>query len=94
MFNEKNKNKTTTISNIETLPGFNIYNRLVFELYNNPHKEVHQHDFNDLAYLRVAVPYCDIVICEKYWRDRVMYHKLHEKYQTDVRANLLDLNEL
>ena len=75
-FEKNSKNKTMAINNLETLPGFNIHNRLVFELYSNPDKPVHPHDFNDLAYMRVAVPYCDVVIGENYWCDRVKHHKL------------------
>ena len=92
LFEENSKNKTAAIANLETLPGFNIHNRLVFELYNNPHKQVHPHDFNDLAYLRVAIPYCDIVIGENYWCDRVKHYELDAKYQTEIRTKLLDLS--
>ncbi len=91
LFEENSKNKTTAIANLEALPGFNIHNRLVFELYNNPDKKVHRHDFNDLAYLRVAIPYCDIVIGENYWCDRVQYYHFDKKYNTTVTTNLLSL---
>ena len=85
------KNKTNTIATLESLPGFNVHNRLIFELCNNPDKNVHEHDFNDLAYLRVAIPYCDIVIGEKYWCDRVKNYHLDQKYNTIVNTNLLSL---
>jgi len=89
---EKNKkNKTMAISSLEAMPGFNIYNRLMFELNNNPDKKVHKHDFNDLAYLRVAVPYCDIVIGENYWCDRVCHYGLERKYNTIVTTKLFHL---
>lgn len=91
LFNENSKNKTMAIENLESLPGFNIHNRLAFGLYNNPYKSVHKHDFNDLAYLRVAIPYCDIVIGENYWCDRVKDKKLDEKYGTKISTNLFDL---
>jgi hypothetical protein len=52
---------------------------------------VHQHDFNDLAYLRVAIPYCDVVIGENYWSDRVKNNKLDLKYGTKVSTNLFDI---
>lgn len=94
LFEQNSKNKTMAIDNLEALPGFNIHNRLVFELYNNPYKQIHQHDFYDLAYLRVAIPYCDVVIGEKYWSDRVKANKLDSKYGAKVSTNLFDiLNE-
>lgn len=91
LFTENSKNKTLAIANLETLPGFNVHNRLIYELFNNPDKDVHEHDFNDLAYLRVAVPYCDIVIGEKYWCNRVQNYGLDKKYNTLVTTKLLSL---
>lgn len=91
LFKENSKNKTTSIANLEALPGFNIHNRLLFELYSNPDKNVHKHDFNDLAYLRMAIPYCDIVIGEKYWCNRVCNYSLDKKYNTIVSTTLLSL---
>lgn len=91
LFDKNSKNKTMAIENMESLSGFNIHNRLVFELYNNPYKSVHEHDFNDLAYLRVAIPYCDVVIGENYWCDRVKDKKLDQKYGTKISTNLFDL---
>ncbi|WP_294185052.1 hypothetical protein [uncultured Clostridium sp.] len=91
LFRENSKNKTKAIANLEALPGFNVYNRLIFELYNNPDKKVHEHDFNDLAYLRIAIPYCDIVIGENYWCDRVRHYSLDKKYNTIVNTKLLSL---
>lgn len=91
LFQENSKNKTKAIANLEALPGFNVHNRLVFELYNNPDKDVHKHDFNDMAYLRIAIPYCDIVIGEKYWCNRVCNYNLDQKYNTIVGTKLLDL---
>lgn len=88
---EQNNKMTSPIANLEELPGFNIHNRLIFELYNNPNKNVHRHDFNDLAYLRIAIPYCDVVICEKYWCDRAYYYKFDERYNTTISTKLLSL---
>lgn len=93
-YENNSTNKTTAIANLEILPGFSVFNRLVFELYNNPSKDVHEHDFNNLAYLRVAIPYCDVVIGENYWCDRVQYYKLDKKYNTIVTTKLLSLTSI
>ncbi|MDU2489652.1 MAG: hypothetical protein E7D27_03525 [Clostridium celatum] len=89
-----NKNKEKTINFIESLPGFNINNRLVYELLSNPYKVVHKHDFFDLAFLRVAIPYCDIVIGENYWIDRIKFYKLDKKFNTISETKLFKLEEL
>ena len=94
IFDNNTKNKTSTINLLESLPGFNIHNRLVYELFSNPCKEVHKHDFFDLAFLRVAVPYCDIVIGENYWIDRIQHYKLDQKYGTVTATKLLKLENM
>lgn len=93
-FDNNKKNKQQMIALLETLPGFNIENRLVYELLSNQNKKVHKHDFFDLAFLRVAVPYCDIVIAEKYWIDRVQNYKLDSKYNTITTTKLSYLENM
>lgn len=94
IFEANTQNKTNTIALLEILPGFNVYNRLTYEILINPHKEVHKHDFFDLAFLRVAVPYCDIVISENYWVDRIKNCKLDTKYNTKVTTDIFELKNL
>lgn len=94
IFQNNTQNKEKTINLLETLPGFNINNRLVYELLSNPYKEVHKHDFFDLAFLRVAIPYCDIVIGENYWIDRIQNYKLDKKFNTISSTDLFELEKL
>ena len=79
---------------LETMPGFNIYNQLVFELFTNKNRKIHKHDFFDISFLRVAVPYCDIVICEKHWGSIISKLKLDQKYSTHISKNIFDLYDL
>lgn len=94
LFDNNTQNKEKSIKLLESLPGFNIYNRLVYELLSNQCKKIHKHDFFDLAFLRVAVPYCDIVIGENYWIDRIQYYKLDQQYKTVTTTKLLELGNL
>lgn len=79
---------------LESLPGFNIYNRLVYELFTSSNREISSHDFYDIAFLRVAIPYCDIVVCEKHWGHTVSKLKLDTKYHTVVTKNIMHLLEM
>lgn len=94
IFDGNTKNKITTINLLESLPGFNVFNRLVYELLTNQSKKVDKHDFFDLAFLRVAIPYCDIVIGENYWIDRIKHYKLDQKFNTISGTKLLELENL
>ena len=79
---------------LESLPGFNVYNRLVYELFTSNNRNISSHDFYDIAFLRVAIPYCDVVICEKHWGHTVEKLKLDKKYNTTVTKNLMDLLQM
>lgn len=81
-------NKTKTIEFLESIPGFNVSNRLIYDIICNPQRNIDKNDFYDITFLSVAVPYCDIVITENLWADRLHYFKLDEKYNTIVSTNL------
>ena len=45
-------------------------------------------DMYDMAHLSVAVPYCDIVVCDKKMKSALRQSKLAQKYQTTVFSSL------
>lgn len=54
-------------------------------------KKVKANDSVDIAFLTTAIPYCDIVVTEKFWGTLAKQKKLHQKYKTHFFS---DLNEL
>lgn len=88
------KNKTQTVSFLESSPGFNVSNRLMYDIATNPDREIDKNDFFDISFLSVAVPYCDIIITENLWSDRIAYYQLDQKYNTKVSPKLKLLLEL
>lgn len=72
--------------------SFYVYSKLIYELFTNANRKIHSHDFYDITFLRVAIPYCDIVICEKHWGNvSAQKLKLDTKYDTVITSNLLYL---
>lgn len=54
-------------------------------------RPVHRNDFKDMAFLTVAVPYCNIVVVERYFAHLVQANGLADRYGTTV---ITDLNAL
>jgi len=45
-------------------------------------------DVRDVSHLCMAIPYCDVVITERYWVDKIKREKLDERYGTKVSSDL------
>jgi hypothetical protein len=48
-------------------------------------------DIRDIGHLCMAVPYCDVVVTERYWIDKLRREKLDEKYQTVLLSDISTL---
>jgi len=53
-------------------------------------RKVDPNDMVDISVLSVAVPYCDILVTEKFWAHVVKTKHLDEKYDTFVTYELSD----
>ena len=51
-------------------------------------------DVRDMSHLCMAIPYCDVVITEKYWVDKIQREKLDKKYGTQVSYDFSFLLQL
>jgi len=54
-------------------------------------RQVEPNVLNDLWYLVEAVPYCDVVVTEHFWRRGIREQRLDAKYGTIVLSNLNEL---
>ena len=73
------------------VPTLDVETELAVARNEDWNKGIHTNDSDDIAFLSVAIPYCDIVVTEKYWRHRVKTAKLNKKYETIILDDLLDL---
>ena len=61
---------------------------------NELSRPIHRNDMHDIAFLAVAVPYCDVVVVEKYWAHILQTSGLDKKYGCLVINSVSDLPEL
>jgi hypothetical protein len=81
--------KFTSIDFLTSIPTINTWSDLHLYLYHkNLQANVELNDMYDVAHLSVAVPYCDMVVCDKKMKDVLRQSGLDKKYDTVVFANL------
>jgi hypothetical protein len=54
-------------------------------------RQIQPNDVRDLAQLAIAVPYCDAVVVEKFWKRAIIETRLGQKYRTGVFCDLAEL---
>jgi hypothetical protein len=47
-----------------------------------------ENDIRDISHLCMAVPYCDVVVTERYWVDKLRRKKMDEKYGTRLISDI------
>ena len=57
-------------------------------------KEERDNDARDIGHLCMAIPYCDVVITERYWIDKIKKEKIDVKYGTQVSSDIGSLLNL
>lgn len=77
----------------ENVPTLNVQLELATARDRNLNKPVDPNDIEDISFLSVAIPYCDIVITENSWADYATRKQLqlNKKYNTIILSNLLEL---
>jgi hypothetical protein len=75
------------------VPCLDVEIELATERDENLSKAISPHDLVDVPFLNVAIPFCDVVVADKYWVDIVKRRKLDKKYNTVLLDNLLELDQ-
>jgi hypothetical protein len=73
------------------IPTMDIWINLNLNRDNDMNRKIHRNDLNDIAFLSIAVPYCDIVVTENYWANILNTKKYDNKYNCIV---LTDVNDI
>jgi hypothetical protein len=76
---------------LESIPVLDVEINLHVERNEHKGRKIEPNDEIDIAFLSLAVPYCHIVVTERFWANLILRLKLDLKYGTIV-AN--DLNEV
>lgn len=74
-----------------SIPTMDIWINMHTIRDNNMNRKIHRNDLSDIAFLSIAVPYCDIVVVENYWGNILNSSGLANKHKCTV---LTSVNEL
>ena len=64
---------------------------LTLERDKNLSRPVHRNDERDIAFLSMALPYANIVVCEKFWAQITRTSGLDNRYKTVIETDLTKL---
>lgn len=76
------------------IPTMDIWINLNVLRDNDTSRPIHRNDTNDIAFLAVAVPYCDVVVTESYWAHQLKNNGFDKKYNCIILTSLLDLPDV
>jgi hypothetical protein len=79
---------------LEAVPFLDIEINLHVERNEHRDRPIAPNDEIDLGFLSMAVPYCHVVITEKFWTNLIHRLKLDQKYDTFVSSDLNDILHL
>lgn len=88
-----NLGKNRLMAFFEEIPTLNTEIELVTQRDEHWDRRVDPNDMVDVSVLSVAIPYCDIVVTERFWADLAKRKKLDKKYDTVVLSDLSELEE-
>jgi hypothetical protein len=57
-------------------------------------RTIEPNDVTDISFLNVAIPYCDVLVVEKYFHNLIKQIGLDKKYKTQIFRNINDLEEI
>jgi len=78
----------------EDVPTLNV--EIELSVGRNEHwdRKIEPNDATDISFLNVALPYCDVLVVEKYFHNLIKQIGLDKKYKTHVFKDLNDLENL
>jgi hypothetical protein len=76
---------------VEAVPTILTSSELERHRHVASQKPWERQDLNDIGALSVAIPYCDIVVTERFWTDAAERSELPEKFGTVVTSDLAEL---
>lgn len=72
-----------------------VETKLSIERNKDPNRPIDPNDLIDVSYLSIAIPYCDIIVTERYWYSISKTKlRLDERYETTIIKLLSDLGPL
>lgn len=75
----------------ENVPTLHVEIELNVSRSEHWDRKIEPNDTTDIAFLNVAIPYCDVLVVEKYFHNLIKQKGLDKKYKTQVFRSINDL---
>lgn len=79
---------------LRSFPSNYTYSTLTVTRDLQKQRPIDKNDLNDIMALSVAIPYCDIVVTEKFWAHEAKSNCLDKIYETHITRNLSEIDPL
>ncbi len=76
---------------LASISSLQVQAKLTLQRYKDTNKPFHRNDIKDIAFLSTAIPYCDVVVTERSWRDLACRERLDEIFQTEILSDATQL---
>jgi len=73
------------------VPTVDVLVTLSLERDRDFNRPIHRNDLNDIAFMSMALPYANVIVCEKYWAHIAKSTGLGMKYGTLVSTGIREL---
>jgi hypothetical protein len=77
-----------------SIPTIDLYINLHLIRDENIGRKIDKNDGSDIAFMAIAIPYCDVVVLERYWYSVLKAAKYDEKYNTTLLTDLRELENM
>lgn len=90
-----NLSSADQIQLLSRVPIIDVETKLSIERNKDPKRPIEPNDLIDVSYLSVAIPYCDVIVTERYWYSisKTQLH-LDERYEAAIIKSLAHLEPL
>ncbi|MCL2646854.1 MAG: hypothetical protein FWD61_07585 [Phycisphaerales bacterium] len=88
---EKIKSEDDLIAFAHDVPSFDVLLTLVLARDEEAQRKIDRNDIRDMAFLATAIPYCDIVVAERYFGNLAKRTGLDRKYGCTILTNATEL---
>jgi len=81
------------ISFFEEVSSMDVFSSLMLKR-DLSNRAIDRNDVYDMGFLATAIPYCDVVVTEVYWKSVYYQTGLNKNYSTRVMETLLELESV
>jgi len=74
-----------------SIPSYDVLLSLMLARDEEAQRDIDRNDMRDIAFLATAIPYCDVVVTERYFGNVALRLKLDERYECTILTDVSSL---